>query len=197
MQKLLHDYGIFQEHLTIYCDNTSAINISKNLIQHSWTKHIEIRHHFIRELVEDGTLTLEFIHTDDQKADLLPNLLIANGLNSFTKTLVSSPWIDLSFSSFFLMHLHLFLCIALFNMFLFVFFSVLLYFVFSYKIKKKIEKKKIQKQGVFVYIDTCVPWMAIETKFSKLCIFCSLDEHLYAQLSKWALWLMFVISKIK
>ena len=29
----------------------------------------EIRHHFIRELVEDGTLTLEFIHTDDQKAD--------------------------------------------------------------------------------------------------------------------------------
>lgn len=70
MQKLLHDYSICQEHLTIYCDNTSAINISKNLVQHSRTKHIEIRHHFIRELVEDGTLTLEFIHTDDQKADL-------------------------------------------------------------------------------------------------------------------------------
>ena len=32
MQKLLHDYDIFQEHLTIYCDNTSAINISKNLV---------------------------------------------------------------------------------------------------------------------------------------------------------------------
>ena len=70
MQKLLFDYGIRQEHLTIYCDNTSAINISKNLVQHSRTKHIEIRHHFIRELVKDGTLTLEFIHTDDQKADL-------------------------------------------------------------------------------------------------------------------------------
>ena len=42
MQKLLHDYGICQEHLTIYCDNTSAINISKNPIQHSRTKHIEI-----------------------------------------------------------------------------------------------------------------------------------------------------------
>ena len=70
MQKLLHDYGICQEHLTIYCDNTGAINISKNLAQHSRTKHIEIRHHFIRELVENDTLTLEFIHTDDQKADL-------------------------------------------------------------------------------------------------------------------------------
>ena len=70
MHKLLHDYGICQEHLTIYCDNTSAINISKSPIQHSQTKHIEIRHHFIWELVEDGTLTLEFIHTDDQKANL-------------------------------------------------------------------------------------------------------------------------------
>ena len=70
MQKLLHDYGICQEHLIIYCDNTSAITLSKNPVQHSRTKHIEIRHHFIRELVEDGTLTLEFIHIDDQKADL-------------------------------------------------------------------------------------------------------------------------------
>ena len=39
--------------------------------------------------------------------------------------------------------------------------------------------------------------MAIKTKFSKFCIFFSLDEHLYAQLSKWALWLVFVMSKIK
>ena len=65
MHKLLHDYGICQEHLTIYYDNTSAINISKNLVQHSRIKHIEIQHHFIREPFEDGTLTLEFIHTDD------------------------------------------------------------------------------------------------------------------------------------
>ena len=85
------------------------------------------------------------------------------------------------------------LCIALFNLFLFFFFSVLVYFVFH--IKKW--KKKKYKNSVFVYIGTCVPWMAIETKFSKLCIFCSLDEHLYAQLSKWALWLVFVMSKIK
>ena len=48
-----------------------------------------------------------------------------------------------------------------------------------------------------MYIGTYVPWMAIKKKFSKLCISCSLDEHLYAQLSKWALWLLFVMSKIK
>ena len=49
----------------------------------------------------------------------------------------------------------------------------------------------------FVYISTCVPWMAIETKFSKFYIFCNLDEHFYAQLSKGVLWLLFVMSKIK
>ena len=59
------------------------------------------------------------------------------------------------------------------------------------------KNQKNTKTVCFVYIGTCVPWMAIETKFSKLCFSCSLDEHLYAQLSKWALWLLFVMSKIK
>ena len=78
-------------------------------------------------------------------------------------------------------------------------FSVFVYFVFDIKIiKKKIEKSEKYKNSVcFVYIGTYVPWMAMETKFSKLCISCSLDEHLYAQLSKWALWLLFVMSKIE
>ena len=65
-------------------------------------------------------------------------------------------------------------------MFLFIFSFV--YFVFD--IKKKLKNQKNIKTVCFVYIGTCVPWMAIETKFSKLCIFCSLDEHLDAQLSK-------------
>ena len=78
------------------------------------------------------------------------------------------------------MHLHLVLYFALFNMFLIVFSFA--YFVFHIK---KIEKSEKYKNSVcFVYIGTCVPWMAIEIKFSKICIFCNLDEHLYAQLSK-------------
>ena len=47
---------------------------------------------------------------------------------------------------------------------------------------EKLEKYK--NSMCYVYIGACVPCMAIETKFSKLCISCSLDEHLYAQLSK-------------
>ena len=88
---------------------------------------------------------------------------------------------------------NLVLCIALFNFFLFVFFSILDFF--SYKNKNK--NWKIQKQCMFVYIGTYVPWMAIETKFFKFCISCNLDKYLYAQLNKWVLWLLFVMSKIK
>ena len=75
MQKLLLDYGVCQKHLIIYCDNTNAINISKNLVQHSRTTHIEIWHHFIYELVEDDILTLKIINNDDRKADLLTKAL--------------------------------------------------------------------------------------------------------------------------
>ncbi|KAH9671430.1 hypothetical protein KPL70_017375 [Citrus sinensis] len=58
MKQMLADYGIVQDILTVFCDNTSAINISKNLVQHSRTKHIDIRHHFIRDLVESKTLNI-------------------------------------------------------------------------------------------------------------------------------------------
>ncbi|XP_065628616.1 secreted RxLR effector protein 161-like [Quercus suber] len=70
MKKLLHDYGITQDTMCVYCDNTSAINLSKNPVQHSKSKHIEIRYHFIRDLVEERTVYLEFINTKNQKADI-------------------------------------------------------------------------------------------------------------------------------
>ena len=114
-----------------------------------------------------------------------PNLLIANGLNSFAKTLVLSPWIDLLFSSSsFLMHLYLVLCFALFNLFLFVCFQFCFIFFFFIKILKNEKSEKYKNNVCFVCIGTCVPWLTIEIKFSKFCIFYSLDENLYAQLNK-------------
>ena len=71
---------------------------------------------------------------------------------------------------------------CLFNMFLFDYFSVFALFLFFFI--KKMKNQKNTKTVYVLYIGTCVPWMAIETKSSKLCIVCSLDEHLYAQLSK-------------
>ena len=45
---------------TIYCDNISSIALSKNQIFHERSKHIEIRYHFIRELVKNGDIKMEF-----------------------------------------------------------------------------------------------------------------------------------------
>ena len=65
MKKLLHYYGIPQDIMCVFCDNTSAINLSKNPVQHSKSKHIEICYHFIRDLVEERVVCLEFIHTEN------------------------------------------------------------------------------------------------------------------------------------
>ena len=50
MKKLLHDYVIPQDTMCVFYDNTSAINLSKNPVQHSKSKHIKICYHFIRDL---------------------------------------------------------------------------------------------------------------------------------------------------
>ena len=47
----LEDYSRFEQNIPVFCDNTSAINLTKNPIQHSKAKHIEIRYHFIRDYV--------------------------------------------------------------------------------------------------------------------------------------------------
>ena len=70
MKQILKDFEIEQGKMTLYCDNLSAINISKNPVQHSRTKHIDIRHHFIRDLVEHSIVTLEHLPTKNQLADL-------------------------------------------------------------------------------------------------------------------------------
>ena len=52
--------------------------ISKNPVQHSRTKHIEIRHHFLRDHVQKGDITLDFVRTEDQLADIFTKPLNEN-----------------------------------------------------------------------------------------------------------------------
>lgn len=58
MKQILKDYGICQDTMNLFIDNLSTIQISKNPVQHSRTKHIGIRHHFIRDLVEEKVASL-------------------------------------------------------------------------------------------------------------------------------------------
>ncbi|CAM8975643.1 unnamed protein product [Rhodiola kirilowii] len=61
---MLSEYGVEQKEMTLYCDNMSMISISKNPAQHSRTKHIDIRHRFIKELVEQKVVTVKHVTTD-------------------------------------------------------------------------------------------------------------------------------------
>jgi hypothetical protein len=77
MKQMLKEYNVMQDTMTLYCDNLSAINISKNHVQHSRTKHIDIRHHFIRNLVEGKVVVLEHVTTSEQLADIFTKALDA------------------------------------------------------------------------------------------------------------------------
>ena len=70
MRQTLKDYGVLLDKVPLLCDNDSAIKISYNPVQHSRTKHIEIRHHFIRDHVARGDIDLSYVGTRDQLAGI-------------------------------------------------------------------------------------------------------------------------------
>ena len=82
--------------MCIFCDNTSAINLSKNPVQQSKSKNIEIHYHFIRDLGEERVVCLEFIHTDNQKVDIFTKPLDGPRFESLRKTIGvgTIPWIS-------------------------------------------------------------------------------------------------------
>ena len=65
IKQQLSDFGVTLHNSSIFSDNTNAINITKNSVQHSRTKHIEIKHHFIV-----GDICIEHVDTHNQLADI-------------------------------------------------------------------------------------------------------------------------------
>ncbi|GJU42235.1 retrovirus-related pol polyprotein from transposon TNT 1-94 [Tanacetum coccineum] len=71
MRSQLTDYGFGFNKIPMYCDNKSAIALCCNNVQHSRSKHIDIRFHFIKEHVENGVIEIYFVNTEYQLADML------------------------------------------------------------------------------------------------------------------------------
>nr|GEY21966.1 retrovirus-related Pol polyprotein from transposon TNT 1-94 [Tanacetum cinerariifolium] len=71
----LQDYGFNYNKIPLYCDSQSAISISCNSVQHSHTKHIHTRYHFIKEQVENGITELYFVRTEYQLADMFTKVI--------------------------------------------------------------------------------------------------------------------------
>ncbi|GJZ79533.1 retrovirus-related pol polyprotein from transposon TNT 1-94, partial [Tanacetum coccineum] len=75
MRSQLTDYGLGFNKIPMYCDNKSAIALCCNNVQHSRSKHIDIRFHFIKEHVENGVIELYFVNTEYQLADIFTKAL--------------------------------------------------------------------------------------------------------------------------
>ncbi|GJR90213.1 retrovirus-related pol polyprotein from transposon TNT 1-94 [Tanacetum coccineum] len=93
MRSQLTDYGLGFNKIPMYCDNKSAIALCCNNVQHSRSKHIDIRYHFIKEKVENGVVELYFVRTEYQFADIFTKALCRErieflidklGMRSFT-----------------------------------------------------------------------------------------------------------------
>ncbi|GJU66891.1 retrovirus-related pol polyprotein from transposon TNT 1-94 [Tanacetum coccineum] len=75
MRSQLTDYGFTFNKIPLYCDNKSAIALCCNNVQYSRAKHIDVRYHFIKELVENGIVEQCFIRTKYQLADIFTKSL--------------------------------------------------------------------------------------------------------------------------
>lgn len=64
-----------QHDIHMYCDNASAIKLSRNPVFHARTKHLEVHHHFIRERVLEQEINIQHVSTHDQAADILTKVL--------------------------------------------------------------------------------------------------------------------------
>jgi hypothetical protein len=71
MKQTLRDIQVeYDEPIPIYSDNTSTINISKNPMMHSKTKHIPIKYHFLQEQVAEKNIRVEYVGTKEQVAEI-------------------------------------------------------------------------------------------------------------------------------
>jgi hypothetical protein len=76
MKHTLKDIKIeYDEPILIYCDNTSAISISKNIVMHSKMKHIPIKYNFLQEQVVEKKIRFGYVGTKEQIVDIFTKLL--------------------------------------------------------------------------------------------------------------------------
>jgi hypothetical protein len=87
MKHQLEDYQIKLHSIPLLCDNTAAICLSKNPILHSRAKHIEIKHHFIRDYVQKGVIEIQFIDAEHQWADIFTKPLAIDRFDFIKKNL--------------------------------------------------------------------------------------------------------------
>ena len=72
---LLKELGVGQKQLEVYSDSQSAIHLAKNQVFHARTKHIDVRYHFVREILEEEEIVIRKVPTSENPADMLTKVV--------------------------------------------------------------------------------------------------------------------------
>ncbi|MCO5555346.1 hypothetical protein L7F22_008892 [Adiantum nelumboides] len=95
LRRLMVDLGVGQDTAnTIYTDSQSALAVARNPLFHACTKHIEVHYHYVRERLLAGELSLAYVPTQENLADLFTKALSCEKLEAFRKALGLLPFVD-------------------------------------------------------------------------------------------------------
>ncbi|CAN0898839.1 Retrovirus-related Pol polyprotein from transposon TNT 1-94 [Linum grandiflorum] len=75
LKRFLLELGLKQSEYVVFCDSQSAMDLSKNTMYHSRTKHIDVRYHWLRDVIEEQMMKLKKVHTDKNCADVLTKVV--------------------------------------------------------------------------------------------------------------------------
>jgi hypothetical protein len=74
----MRDFGVIFERVFLMCNTTSGISVAKNLVFHKRMRHLERRHHFLRDHIEKGDIKMRYIDTERQLTDIFTKPLDAS-----------------------------------------------------------------------------------------------------------------------
>ncbi|MCO5557505.1 hypothetical protein L7F22_011070 [Adiantum nelumboides] len=95
LRRLMADLGVGQDTAnTIYTDSQSALAVARNRIFHACTKQIEVHYHYVRERLSAGEISLAYVSTQDNLADLFTKALSREKLKAFCKALGLLHFVD-------------------------------------------------------------------------------------------------------
>lgn len=88
LRSFLGDLGVKQECVRLMCDSQSEIHLAKSQVHHAQTKHIDVIYHFVRNIIDEGHISLTKVHTDDNPTHMLTKV-VTSGKFQYCKDLLN------------------------------------------------------------------------------------------------------------
>lgn len=92
LKGILKDFGVLQKAVVVHCDNQSTIHVVKHQVFNERSKHIIVKLHFVRDIIDKGAVIVQKIHTDDNAADMLTKALPSSKFKLCSELVKVDSW---------------------------------------------------------------------------------------------------------